>query len=330
MERESTLFRIQDINDSKNKKLLYCAMVRTILVLLATLILIPLVAWKYGTPLMPEQVHMLMMSIRIMLITAVSCFIVSELTRNCSQVDKLWSTIPIVYVWYFAYASDWHLRSVLMAILVTLWGIRLTYNFSRRGGYHWVPWKGHEDYRWEVLRQNPALQGRWRWALFNLFFISLYQQSLILLFTLPAILAGFGKKSLGWLDVVAALCFIFFLITETVADQQQYNFQEEKHRRLRNQETLEMPYARGFIWEGLWKIVRHPNYASEQAIWISFYLFSVAASGEWLNWSLTGSILLILLFLGSSNFSEEISAKKYPAYQDYQQKVPRFIPFLKK
>ncbi len=90
-----------------------------------------------------------------------------------------------------------------------------------------------------------------------------------------------------------------------------------------------MPYARGFIWEGLWKIVRHPNYASEQAIWISFYLFSVAASGEWLNWSLTGSILLILLFLGSSNFSEEISAKKYPAYQDYQQKVPRFIPFLK-
>ena len=24
---------------------------------------------------------------------------------------------------------------------------RLTYNFNRRGGYSWPPWKGDEDYR---------------------------------------------------------------------------------------------------------------------------------------------------------------------------------------
>jgi steroid 5-alpha reductase family enzyme len=74
--------------------------------------------------------------------------------------------------------------------------------------------------------------------------------------------------------------------------------------------------------------MRHPNYAAEQAIWIVFYLFSVTATGEWINWSIVGSVLLVILFKGSSNFSEEISSKKYPKYSDYQKKVGRFLPKL--
>jgi steroid 5-alpha reductase family enzyme len=40
-------------------------------------------------------------------------------------------------------------------------------------------------------------------------------------------------------------------------------------------------------------------------------------------------MLLLILFQGSSNFSEEISASKYPEYKDYQARVPRFIPGTK-
>jgi len=47
------------------------------------------------------------------------------------------------------------------------------------------------------------------------------------------------------------------------------------------------------------------------------------------NWTIGGCILLVILFKGSSDFSEELSANKYPAYKDYQKSVPRFIPFLK-
>ncbi|MBP6625074.1 MAG: DUF1295 domain-containing protein, partial [Chitinophagaceae bacterium] len=210
---------------------------------------------------------------------------------------------------------------------VTLWGIRLTYNFSRRGGYHWIPWKGHEDYRWEVLRKNPALLGKFKWALFNLLFISIYQQSLILLFTLPALMTGYeNSRQLNIVDFAAAGLFLLFLILETIADQQQYNFQTEKYKRIAVNEKLVEPYSKGFIQSGLWKIVRHPNYASEQAIWISFYLFSVAATGQWFNWSLMGAVLLILLFIGSSNFSEEISSNKYAAYKEYIKNTPRFFP----
>jgi steroid 5-alpha reductase family enzyme len=117
-----------------------------------------------------------------------------------------------------------------------------------------------------------------------------------------------------------------FIALETVADQQQWNFQREKRRRRQAGEPLTGDYAQGFCATGLWARVRHPNYAAEQAIWLSFYLFSVAASGRWLNWSLTGALLLLLLFLGSSDFSEKISAGKYPGYAEYQRRVRRFWP----
>ena len=34
-----------------------------------------------------------------------------------------------------------------MAAVSAVWGLRLTYNFYRRGGYAWPPWTGEEDYR---------------------------------------------------------------------------------------------------------------------------------------------------------------------------------------
>ena len=58
------------------------------------------------------------------------------------------------------------------------------------------------------------------------------------------------------------------------------------------------------------------------------YAFSIVASGRWVNWSMAGCILLLLLFQGSADFSEKISAEKYPKYNDYIKNVPRFLPKL--
>ena len=44
------------------------------------------------------------------------------------------------------------------------------------------------------------------------------------------------------------------------------------------------------------------------------------------NWSVIGALLLIVLFLGSSAFAEEISRSKYPLYADYCKKVGKFFP----
>lgn len=300
-------------------------MLKTIILLLLAIVVVPVTAFYLDTPLAPAKWELLKTALYMMLAVALLCFVVSELTGNCSQVDKLWSIVPLAYAWYFAYADGFGARTVLMATLVSVWGIRLTYNFSRRGAYRLKFWEGEEDYRWEVLRQTPLLNGRWRWRLFNLGFISLYQNALILLFNLPILFAVGSNQPLGWADALLACLFVGFVLVETIADQQQYDFQTEKHRRKNAGEDLG-EYAHGFVRSGLWARVRHPNYASEQAIWLCYYFLGVVATGQWINWTLTGSLLLMVLFQGSSDFSENISAGKYPAYRDYQKQVGRFLP----
>ena len=90
-------------------------------------------------------------------------------------------------------------------------------------------------------------------------------------------------------------------------------------------EKLSGDYKRGFVSTGLWSISRHPNFASEQLIWIVFYLFSISATGNIFNWSIIGCVLLVILFYNSAQFSEGISSAKYPEYKTYQKNVPMFL-----
>lgn len=301
---------------------------KTVVILLVTLVFFPLLAYNFdGTP-DASQWQMLRSTYMVCLVFAALAFLISTITHNYSQVDKLWSILPVVYAWMVWYEEPGP-RVLLMAILITLWGIRLTFNFSRRGGYSWKFWTGEEDYRWSLLRAKPEFQPEWKWVLFNLFFISFYQMSLIWMMTIPIIKSA-GGSPLGWGDLILAVLAIGMLIVETVADQQQWNFQQEKYRLRQHSHLDGTKYEKGFVHDGLWGRMRHPNYFAEQGFWVVIYLFSIAATGIWVNWSIAGCLLLIALFKGSSDFSEKISAGKYPAYADYQQKVPRFLPIMKK
>ena len=191
-------------------------------------------------------------------------------------------------------------------------------------------WEGEEDYRWEILRKNPLLQNRVVWTLFNFFFISLYQHGLLMLITLPMIvIIGSEATALGLADVAVALLFVGLVVYETIADQQQWVYQNEKYRLKNAGLPMDKKYTRGFLAEGLWNLSRHPNYFAEQSIWVVFYLFSVVATGIWFNWTICGAILLIMLFQGSAKFSEGITAEKYPEYKEYQKLVPKFLPLFR-
>lgn len=301
-------------------------MLKTVIVLILTLIIVPLSAYYFDNSLSAIQTETLLFLLKIMLGIALVTFLLGEFTNNNSQVDKIWSIVPIFYVWIAAYSFDFHPRAVLMASLVTAWGVRLTFNFARRGAYSWKFWEGEEDYRWAILRSKPAFQQKWKWTLFNLFFICLYQNALILLFTLPILFAS--ESSIGIWDNVLATLFIVVLGIELMADQQQWDFHKTKKQLKSENKPLPPIYEKGFVAEGLWAKVRHPNYAAEQTIWLIFYLFSAISTEQWFNWTITGFLLLLLLFQGSSDFSEEISSSKYPKYKAYQELVPRFLPRL--
>lgn len=300
----------------------------TLLVL--SIVVCPILYFAIGPTLDADQIDTLKILGIIAGCSAAYCFIVGEVTGNNSQMDKLWSLLPIAYVWIIAVRGGMSSRLVVMAVLVTLWGIRLTFNFARKGAYKLKFWEGVEDYRWAVVRSGPAFKKRWAWSLFDLGFISIYQNALVLMTTFPALVAMRSDKPFGWMDIVAAILMLGFIIYETIADEQQWRFQTRKWAMINEGKTLEElpePYNKGFNTTGLWSRSRHPNYFAEQTIWVCFYLFSIAAGMGIVNWSMIGALLLIVLFQGSSSLAEEISGGKYPEYEKYCQSVPRFAPY---
>ena len=268
-------------------------------------------------------------------ISILYCFVVGEITRNNSQMDKLWSILPIVYAWVITGFSGFKVRLILASVAITIWGIRLTFNFARKGAYKLKFWKGEEDYRWKVLRSKKPFTNKFIWALFDLFFISIYQNILVLAITLPLLASIDSSSALNYIDLATILLAVFFLSIEYFADEEQWYFHETKKAKLQDGkilEELEYPFNLGFNTLGIWGRMRHPNYLGEQGFWLSLYITAIAAgvcNYYVLNWSLIAPLALILLFMGSSTMSEAISSSKYPKYKLYQQQVFKYLPFRK-
>lgn len=82
------------------------------------------------------------------------CFLLTKITKEYSWVDRIWSLLPIGFSAHYLYFQqnceykNISLRQWIMFGFVLVWGLRLTYNYYRKGGYA----KGGEDYRWAYIR----------------------------------------------------------------------------------------------------------------------------------------------------------------------------------
>lgn len=254
-----------------------------------------------------------------------ACWVLSLITKDYSWVDRSWSISPVIYTWIFAWPA-WSqgmegARTIILALLITAWGARLTFNFARKGGY-----SGVEDYRWPIVMSKMK---PWQRQVFNLLFIAIYQNILLVLITLPIALSADNPAGLRIWDVVFLSVFLLLLVFETVADQQQWNFQQAK-----KQAGGDM--TPGFVTTGLFRYSRHPNYFAEQGQWWMVYCVGAAGVlaaqpgaglfGGAINWTLVGAMLLSLLFIGSRILTESLSMKKYPEYVQYRESTSATIP----
>ena len=249
---------------------------------------------------------------------ALVCWILSILTREYSWVDRIWSITPVVYAVHFAGCADFdNARLNLIMGLIALWGLRLTYNYARKGGYQ----RGGEDYRWAEIQKRI---GPVSFQILNATFIAPFQSFLLLFIVSPAyVVFRNAGAPLNTIDYVAAIAFMMFLLGETVTDQQQWNFQNAKHARIARGETP----AADFISTDLFRYSRHPNFFCEQAMWWTVYTFSIAAGAAWFNWSIVGAVTLSALFQGSTRLTEQLSSRKYPDYRAYQDATSRLMPW---
>jgi len=225
--------------------------------------------------------------------TTLATYLLSIITGNVSQVDRIWTFLPTIYTAYWAllplwphnsaywryllpyvpdeashFARDFSPRALLMLGLTVLWMFRLSYNTWRRGLFR----LDDEDYRWAVLRTKIP---PWLFQIVNLTFIAAIQNVLLLLITTPVLIAATHPSPLTTTDVVLALTALALLAWEFTADNQQFAFHAWKHGTYDARAQwpgarlawTKADAARGFCTRGLWSWSRHPNFFAEQSFW---------------------------------------------------------------
>lgn len=275
----------------------------------------------------------LVTAVAFSLVLSAITFVVSEINKNYSQVDRLWSIIPVIYNCHYslwAHLSGLPTQRVDHAMAVTvLWGTRLTFNFWRKGGYT----KGFEDYRWAIVKGNIGEVGMF---VFNIFFISLFQNLLLLSVTTPTyillLVSRIKGDNIDKYDSIFSKFILFLVVIEFFADQQQWNFYSARDV-YRSSAKVPKGYSftreqldRGFNTTGLFAWSRHPNFAAEQAVWVSFCLWACCESFTYVNWTSAAALSYLILFRSSTWLTELLSVGKYPEYKIYQKRVGKFLP----
>ncbi|CRK17864.1 hypothetical protein BN1708_012141 [Verticillium longisporum] len=257
--------------------------------------------------------------------------IAAEINRNYSQVDRAWSLLPNLYVVHLAVwarlAGIDASRVEFLCSATTLWSVRLTFNYARKGGYN----VGSEDYRWEIVQKYVP---HWVFFIFSIVFIAIYQNILLFAFSCaPAyviLLTTQFEREVGASDWAYCGIMLALVLSEYISDGQQWDFHAAKHKYQKSAQVsggfTQADLDRGFLTKGLWAHSRHPNFAAEQLVWFMLYQWSCYASRTLFNWSFVGSGSLILLFQGSTWLTELITTGKYADYKHYQKNVAMFLP----
>jgi steroid 5-alpha reductase family enzyme len=233
--------------------------------------------------------------------------------RNSSFYDPYWSLAPIaIAVYWIASAESIGVdptRQAAVLVLVSWWGIRLTWNWARG-------WGGlaHEDWRYVRLREQS---GSAYW-LVSLVGIHGMPTLLVFLGLLPLYAAlSVGVRPWGLLDALAVLFTGAAILLEQTADRQLLRFRQGD------------PDPRAILASGLWARSRHPNYLGEIGFWWGLYLFGLAARPGWW-WTGIGALAITVMFrIVSLPLIETRMLGRRDGYAEHQKRVPLLLPRLR-
>ncbi len=237
-------------------------------------------------------------------------WLLSLALRNSSIVDIFWGTGFVIVAWVaYALGSDGYpARKLLLAALVTLWGLRLSLYIL------WRNWGKPEDFRYAQWRQESG--ANWWWISF--FKVFLLQGVLLWIISAPlvAVQVSPTPAALGAFDALGVLLWAIGFFFEAMGDWQLARFKAD-------------PANRGKLMErGVWRYTRHPNYFGDSAQWWGFYL-SAAATG-WGALTAFSPLLMTFLLVRVSGVGmlEKALKDRKPGYREYMQRTSAFIPWL--
>ena len=238
-------------------------------------------------------------------------WLVSLAIRNVTVVDSLWGLGFVVIAWIsFGLAEGYVGRRWLVAVLTTLWGLRLC------GYLTWRNWGKGEDPRYGSWRRASG-ERFWIVSLFKVFWLqALFLWVIAIVVQIPQVPSLPAHFTL-W-DAAGALLWTIGFTFEAVADAQLAAFKAD-------------PANKGRVMDrGLWRFSRHPNYFGESLIWWGLFLIALAVPSGIYTIVSPAIITLVLLKMTGVALTERTIVETRPAYRDYQHRTSAFIPWFPK
>jgi steroid 5-alpha reductase family enzyme len=237
----------------------------------------------------------------------VTVWVVSLIARDASLVDLVWGLGFVIVAWVAHLVGDGEAsRSLLIAVLVTIWGLRLS------GYLTWRNLGKGEDPRYQAMRR------KWgdRFWLVSLGTVFVTQGVLMWIVALPVQLAAGAAEptNLGILAFVGVAVWVVGVLFESVGDLQLARFKAD-------------PDSEGQVMDrGLWRYTRHPNYFGDFCVWWGIFL--VAAETGPARWGVIGPLVMSVLLMKYSGVGmlERSIGKRRPGYADYARRTSTFFP----
>ncbi|MGI8726415.1 MAG: DUF1295 domain-containing protein [Solirubrobacterales bacterium] len=231
---------------------------------------------------------------------------VSVPMRDASLADIAWGLSFIAIAWTAHIVGEGEGgRSLLIAILITVWGLRLA-------GY--IAWRHDgEDKRYAKMREKAGEPAFFVRSLFTVFIM---QALIAWVVAAPVQVAATDPTppSLGALAVIGAIVWLVGFCFESIGDFQLQRF-------LANRDSGDEVLS-----SGLWRYTRHPNYFGDALGWFGIWLIALESGSAW--WTVIGPVVMTVFLVKVSGvaMTEKNIADRRPAYREYIEKTSTFIP----
>jgi len=230
-------------------------------------------------------------------------------TNNAGFVDLIW-TLALGGAGVASGVTAASPRGVLVAVLTTLWALRLGGHILRR------TWGAAEDSRYARLRTMWGAQFQAR-----MFGFLQIQALVAAALAMSFVVASRNPVPLGAFDAVGLVLFAAGVAGGALADAQLGRFRRD-------------PAHRGAVCDtGLWRYSRHPNYFFECVGWCAWPFLAIAGGYAWGWVALSGPALMYWLVVhvsGIPPLEEAMLRSRGERYRAYQARTSEFFPMRKR
>lgn len=259
----------------------------------------------YGAPV--DYVEVFAACAAAVAVLMVGTWLVSLPLRNVSIVDIVWGLGFVVVAWVAYLVGDGvAARRLLLAVMVTLWGLRLAgYLLWRNAGHG-------EDFRYQAMRKKAGPS----FAVRSLVTVFALQGVIMWVVSLPVQVGAVADEpsSVGGFGVLGVALWAVGLFFEATGDLQLARFKAD-------------PANAGQVMDrGLWRTTRHPNYFGDFCVWWGIWLVTVPTVVGLA--AVVGPIVMSFFLIKVSGVPmlERTIGKRRPGYDEYVRRTNAFFP----